>query len=271
MVSQKIKFDVEIGDDTAGKGSVIIIAEMESHVLYNAIRLEGERTKIVCRKDALEAIQNSSLDVILLDCGSDTICGLELLRKIKNLRVDTPVIFIAGESSMDVVADTLRTGAREFFIKPVDIFELKRVIRRFLDIKRASREKRIPFMTSVTAGNDLCVTSDKPSNLLRAASYIGDNLSEKITTEGLSRMANLSKYHFCRNFKKHFGTSPMKFVTLVKINKAKELLKREDLRVKEVASHTGFNNLGTFIRQFKKAEGLTPTSYKELRKKSSAK
>ena len=80
-------------------------------------------------------------------------------------------------------------------------------------------------------------------------------------------MANLSKYYFCRNFKKHFGTSPMKFVTLVKINKAKELLKREDLRVKEVASHAGFNNLGTFIRQFKKAEGLTPTSYKELRKK----
>ncbi len=258
-------------DDGLGKGSVIIIAEKENHLLYNSIRLKGEQTKIFCRKEALEAIQNSAPDIILLDCGSDAICGLELLEKIKTLRVDTPVIFIAGEGSTDAVVNTLRTGAREFFAKPVDIFELKRVIRRLLEIKRASREKRVPFTAGITAGSDPCVSSDKPPNLLRAASSIGDNLSEKITLDGLSCLANLSKYHFCRNFKKHFGVPPMKFVTLVKINKAKELLKREDLRVKEVASHAGFNNLGTFIRQFKKAEGLTPTSYKELRKKSSAK
>lgn len=56
--------------------------------------------------------------------------------------------------------------------------------------------------------------------------------------------------------------TPMRFVTSMRIERAKTLLKREDHNMSETAMEAGFNDLGTFIRQFKKFTGITPAAYK---------
>ncbi len=59
--------------------------------------------------------------------------------------------------------------------------------------------------------------------------------------------------------------NPMKFVTLLRIERAKELLKRNDFTVSLVANEVGFKDLSNFIRQFKKNTGVTPTMYRKQR------
>jgi AraC-like DNA-binding protein len=80
----------------------------------------------------------------------------------------------------------------------------------------------------------------------------------RITLVELAQKAGMSKYHFSRVFKRYIGMTPIKFVTLRKIEKAKELLKRRDFNVSAVAYQLGFNDVSTFIKQFKKFTGLTP-------------
>lgn len=108
----------------------------------------------------------------------------------------------------------------------------------------------------------IAVTSDKPQNLLQVIAFIEGNLWSSMELGSLAKKAHLSKFHFCRVFKRHIGMNPMKFVAVLRIERAKELLTSNDKTVSLVANEVGFRDLSNFIRQFKKITGMTPTMYR---------
>ncbi len=110
----------------------------------------------------------------------------------------------------------------------------------------------------------IMVTSDKPQNLLQVVAFIEGNLWSSMELGSLAKQAHLSKFHFCRVFKRHIGMNPMKFVAVLRIERAKELLTRNDKTVSLVANEVGFRDLSNFIRQFKKLTGVTPTMYRDM-------
>jgi two-component system response regulator YesN len=63
------------------------------------------------------------------------------------------------------------------------------------------------------------------------------------------------------------GISPERFLTQLRLEKAKELLKTEFLTVKEVMNRVGIADASYFARSFKSAYGITPAKYKEGSKK----
>jgi len=107
------------------------------------------------------------------------------------------------------------------------------------------------------------ISTDIPPNILKAISYIEENFSEKVNLPALARVASLSLHHFCRKFKKFTGMTPMKFVTLLRINRAKVLLAEEDMNITEVSEHVGFSDSSVFCARFKKLTGLTPREFKK--------
>lgn len=217
-------------------------------------------------REALDFVKQHPAEVILFDSGFEIKKGLYLLKEIKDLHPDVPIIFLTEDKLDDsAAAETFRAGARDFVEKPVNIFQLQNKIKNLLRIKRISKEKRTPFIPSQDSdiGETFRkITTNKPVCVLRAILYIEENLSEKISLDMLAKVANLSKYHFCRLFSRHTGMTPMKFATFMRIHRAKELLKKEDLTVSIIATQVGFNDLGTLIRQFKKHASVTPTTYK---------
>lgn len=246
------------------KLSVLIIADRGQNNLYHNFFLRGEESGICLPSKALEVVRNCKVDVAVLDCGFDVMRGFRLLGEIKRKHPDIPVIFITTEDSKDIELAVFKAGARKYFTKPLNILELKVAAERLLQIKRASREKRSPCV--MTPGDDwagIGAATVKPNCLIRAVLYIDGNLAKKITLEKLAEEACQSKYHFCRSFGRHFGTTPMRFVTLMRVERAKALLRGEDFTVSEAAAKVGFHDASTFIRQFKKVTGITPLSYKD--------
>jgi AraC-like DNA-binding protein/CheY-like chemotaxis protein len=246
--------------------SVIVFAPKEIHEFYRSFHLKGEKVEVSTLKEACGFIKKCQGDIILLDCGFEFKKGLQLLKEIKVLCPRTPVIFLSEERAA-LEVEALHAGAREFIEKPFKVIELRNSIERLLKLKRSSEEKRSAYVPS--SGNsdteDLmnAVTSDKPAYLIRSIRYIEENFSEHLTLSNLAKEANVSKYHFCRLFLQHTGMSPMQFVNRMRIQKAKELLRRGDLTVSCVALQVGFNDLGGFIRQFKKFNTVTPAVYKK--------
>lgn len=251
--------------------SIVVIAEKEFHDLYRSLPLKGERVEECIPREAHNCIKNCIADLIVLDCSFDAAHGLQLLKEMKDFCPNVPIIFLTDNRSSDFAGEAFRAGARVFIEKPVNIFELQKTIKNLLKIKRASKEKRVPLVLSRVddiRGPMQEITTDKPACVLRAICYIEEKFSEKISLNMIAKEANLSKYHFSRLFSRHTGMTPLKFTTFMRMQRAKELLEREDLTVSIIAMQVGFNDLGTFIRQYKKHNGMTPTDYKNSLKKT---
>lgn len=97
--------------------------------------------------------------------------------------------------------------------------------------------------------------------LFIAYEYIHDNISRPITSDELSSVACLSKFHFYETFKTVFGKTPHQYINYLKMQNARKVLKSNILTVGEVSSAFGFSDLGSFSRMFKKTFGKPPSFY----------
>ena len=93
--------------------------------------------------------------------------------------------------------------------------------------------------------------------------FIENNYREKITLQMLADKVFLSTYYFSRIFKRSTGYSPIQYVNIIRIQKAKEFLKGSDLTISEIAETLGFVDVFYFSSLFKKIEGLSPLQHKK--------
>lgn len=95
--------------------------------------------------------------------------------------------------------------------------------------------------------------------------HAGDNLKTTLS-EHISRKL-LHDYNYLSNlFSEVEGTTIEKYFIAQKIEKAKELLKYDELSLSQIADRLGYSSVAYLSSQFKKQTGLTPTFYKSLRK-----
>lgn len=102
----------------------------------------------------------------------------------------------------------------------------------------------------------------KEGILAPVISYINEHYADTdITNERLAGIADMSTVYFRKLFTQRYGISPMKYLTNVRIETAKNLLLGGNLSVTEVGEAIGFSNVYSFSRAFKKHTGISPTDF----------
>ena len=84
----------------------------------------------------------------------------------------------------------------------------------------------------------------------------------QVSPQNLAERVNLGYSSFRRSFKEYTGMPPAKFLSEIKVAKAKELLATTDLSIKEIAFAVGEDNFDYFTTNFKSKTGFTPTGYR---------
>lgn len=92
--------------------------------------------------------------------------------------------------------------------------------------------------------------------------YLHTHFSEQFSLDDLSRIFYISKYYLIREYKKNYGTTPGNALIMIRISRAKELLRFSSDSVERIASLCGFQDTAYFIRMFKRSEGMTPLEYR---------
>jgi AraC family transcriptional regulator len=100
------------------------------------------------------------------------------------------------------------------------------------------------------------------ARLQRVKDFVEAHLSDDIRLDDLAQEAELSKYHFSRQFKKSVGLSPSQYVIKRRIKKGKELLEETDWLVARVSLEVGYESQSRFTTQFKRRVGTTPAAYR---------
>ncbi|GIG56782.1 AraC family transcriptional regulator [Longispora fulva] len=98
----------------------------------------------------------------------------------------------------------------------------------------------------------------------RAISIMWDRYHEPLSLDAMAGSAFLSRFYFSRLFRSSTGTSPGRYLTAIRLYKAKNLLLETDMTVTDIAYGVGYNSLGTFISRFTRSVGISPARYRWL-------
>ncbi|MGG0288796.1 AraC family transcriptional regulator [Peribacillus butanolivorans] len=92
--------------------------------------------------------------------------------------------------------------------------------------------------------------------------YIHTSYSENINIEQLAAVANQSKYHFIRSFKKATNYPPGLYIQCLRIENAQRLILTTKKTITEISYEVGFSNPSQFYKIFNKLVGIPPKKYR---------
>lgn len=94
--------------------------------------------------------------------------------------------------------------------------------------------------------------------------YIRNNLLRSIRISELSDIAGYSKFHFIRAMKSQTGYSPHQYILKHRIDKARSLVVKSDIKLADIATELGFQSQAHFTTVFRRLTGLTPGGFRRL-------
>ena len=97
-----------------------------------------------------------------------------------------------------------------------------------------------------------------------------EDVRGELSLAELAQAVNLSVWRLCHIFKSDVGMPPIRYLRLLRMERAKNLLESSFLSVKEIAFQVGLNDESHFVRDFKSTYGFSPALYRTHFKNKSA-
>jgi AraC family transcriptional regulator len=106
-----------------------------------------------------------------------------------------------------------------------------------------------------------------PHKLRKAVGWIDHHVAReeegRVALRAVAKDVGLSYFHFSRAFKQSMGMTPTNYIAERRIERAKELMKKTDLAISEIALRLGFSSQSHFTTSFRRLAGVTPRSFRK--------
>ncbi len=188
----------------------------------------------------------NEISLIIMDVKMPGMSGNDALARIKEMSSNIKVVIMTGYGSKDVVVEALRGHADEYIEKPFASRDIREIVDRFLTGKRPGQNG----------------FEDADNKINRVKNFIKRNCCNKICLDDAARLISFCPKYLSRVFKEKTGMGFGEFRIKVQMEKAKEFLVEGEHNVNQISDKMGYQNTESFIRQFKKTVGCTPTEYK---------
>jgi AraC family transcriptional regulator len=105
--------------------------------------------------------------------------------------------------------------------------------------------------------------TDRYSEIDEVIEYIHQHIYDPLPLSRLADYAAYSPYHFTRIFKERIGLPPLYYVSSLRLQKAKDLLLRTNLSIRDIGLEIGQQSLGTFTTRFTERVGVCPSEFRD--------
>jgi two-component system response regulator HydG len=125
------------------KQRILVVDDEQSHRLMLKAILTREGYAVSEADDgssAVQAVEKESFDLILMDIRMGDMDGIEALRRIKKTSPSIPVVMMTAYASLKTAVEALKSGAYDYLTKPLDVEELKILVRKALEYYRLHQE-----------------------------------------------------------------------------------------------------------------------------------
>lgn len=108
---------------------------------------------------------------------------------------------------------------------------------------------------------------DVSDSIRNSCEYIKAHLTEPIQVKKLAQQSGYAEYYFSHKFKKEMGVSVKEYILHEKINQAKVMLTSSDESIQKIGDSLAFGSRSYFYTCFQKAEGMSPSEYRNTKGK----
>jgi AraC family transcriptional regulator len=99
--------------------------------------------------------------------------------------------------------------------------------------------------------------------LKRVIDYMKANLTQDLSILDLATLTGMSESHFSRSFRRSVGIAPYQYLMQQRVERAKQLLKRQAISISDIALDCGFANQTHLTKVFRQMTGVTPKAYQK--------
>lgn len=118
------------------------------------------------------------------------------------------------------------------------------------------------YLESTMQAMDRGFGGSRRSEVAEACKYVSLRLDQRITLDEVAGCLHLNPSYFSRMFKKETGVTFIEYVTRMKMERAKELLRQTDRTVGEICESLAYDNVSYFSKTFKAYAGVTPVEFR---------
>ncbi|WP_017729043.1 response regulator transcription factor [Halalkalibacterium ligniniphilum] len=221
---------------------------------YNYLKIYESSTV----ERAMMLLRQNPPNALIIDASLPDMDGIAFGKTALQLYPDMPVIVITQLKMFEIAQAAINEGFSAYLLKPLSKFELLSTFERVL--KPGLKKEVNQAITHQGTNFD----SDLRKPIQSAVQYIQLYYNESITLKGLADKVYLSPSYFSKLFKEEMGMTFVEYLSWIRVQKSKSMLRMSSLPIDVIANNTGFANSSYFATTFKKVEGKTPTQYREL-------
>ncbi len=261
-VEPDLKETNELSD--AEKHSLLIIEDNIDLVNFLKAKLSAEYQVYVSNgSDAIEQALEIVPDIIICDINLVDKDGYEISRELKkDLRSShIPIIILTAQSNKESVLKGLQSGVDQYLTKPFSLSILKQSISSLL----FNREKLRYYYTNniYRVEPESKFGNQEQTFITKMNEIIKKNVENpKFSVEELADKLGVSRVQLYRKVKAIIGINISDHINNVKLEKAAELLKSNEMNISEIAYSLGFSSPNYFSTAFKNKFGISPKEYK---------
>lgn len=185
-------------------------------------------------------------DIALLDIEMPGMNGIELAKYIKEKYANCIIIFITAYDRFDYAIEAMHIKAFDYLLKPWKEERLCELIDMAIENVRSMQK------------TDGIVHSQK--DIIK--DYIDRNYKKDISAKDVAGILGYSDVYFSKVFKQLFDDNFINYLTKIRIDRAKVLLKDVSFNIKEVGKSVGYANSNYFTKVFKRSIGMSPSEYR---------
>jgi AraC-like DNA-binding protein len=240
FLDQRVSKTILIADDEPG------VLDVLAEIIQGA----GRAWRVLKARDGQEAlslIRQENPELVILDLLMPELDGfgvLKVMQKDKLLH-KIPVIVLTGQSLSDDDMLRLNRGVTAILSK---------------DVYRA--EETLAFIVEALDHFPKLGTA-RQRLARRAAAYIHEHFSERITRDEIADNLGVNKDYLTRCFHAEMGITPTSYLRRFRLNQAKILLGGSDKNITEVALAVGYSDSNYFSRAFREETGMSPSTYRQ--------
>ncbi len=205
---------------------------------------------------AMTMLKQSRPSALLLDVSLPDMDGITFGKNALHLYPDLPIIVISGLQMFEIVQSAINAGFSAYLLKPLTRNQLLDTFERVL--KPVLKQE-----INQTVNHEDKFELDLRKPIESAVQYIQLYYNECLTLKNIADKVYLSPSYFSKSFKEEMGMTFIEYLSWIRVQKAKNMLRMTSLPIDIIANSTGFANSSYFATTFKKIEGKTPTQYRE--------